>query len=284
MGTKIGDLKPVKSKTEEEYKKDTGQDEKPSNGGITLYYPRKGITVVRFLPSWNEAGELWKEMYEHYFIVNGQKKYSICRGTFKKNCPVCEKGKKLYSSGDLDDLAEAKSLRPKPKYLFNVIIMSDPEGNKASDGVRVMKLGVKVKQPLASLQWDFSGGWGDMASIENGFDVRIERRGDTMQTTEYFVQGVPKRTNLVEVLKSQGVDINQLTAYNLDEVLECPDEEIVMEKLAGNFVPGFPRTNSPVEVEATPPPTVDTPSETVVKSSNPVQAPEVPEVFTTEEK
>jgi len=148
-------------------------------------------------------------------------------------------------------------------------------------------IGKMVQKALIRLDRDFTGGWGDMTSLEKGFDVRIERTGSTMMDTQYLTQGVPTRTNIVEVLQSNGRDINSFVVHNLDEVLECPTDERLTSILNDDFVPGFPSVPT---VEVTPPAITNaTPDvnlstigvETVVISSNPVQAPEVPKPFTT---
>jgi hypothetical protein len=131
---------------------------------------------------------------------------------------------------------------------MNAIILSDPENKGVEMGVQVLQTGVKVKEALVYLDYDFAGGWGDMTSLKNGFDVRIERRGDRMENTEYLTNGVPMRTDIEAVLSAQGVDCSSLTLFNLDEVLEVPDEKAMASMITGDYVPGFPTSATPVEV------------------------------------
>ena len=84
--------------------------------------------------------------------------------------------------------------------------------------------------------------------LKGGFDVRIERRGDRMENTEYLTNGVPIRTDVEAVLSAQGVDCSGLTLFNLDEVLEVPDEKAMASMIIGDYVPGFPTSATPVEV------------------------------------
>ena len=269
---------------QKEFDDNKNGEETENTEGPEIFLIQKGTTQLRVIPAWKQGASWFKEIREHFVkTAGGATLYAVCPSTFNRACLICEEGKRLHSSREEEDVERSRSLRPGLKFLVNAFVVSSPKGEGLDGGVRPVKIGISVKKVLVNLDRDFTGGWGDMTSLEKGFDVRIERTGDGMMDTKYFVQGVPTRTNIVEVLKAAGKDINTFAVNNLDEVLECPTDETLARVLSGDFVPGFPSVQT---VEVTPPATAAiTESEatfsTVVVSTNPVQAPEVPKPFTT---
>ena len=273
---------------QKEFEKNKNGNDSKKEDGPDIFLIQKGVTQLRVIPTWKQGATWFREVFEHYIKSSGGNTlYTVCPSTFNRSCLICEEGKKLHSSREEEDVARSSSLRPTRKFLINAFIVSGPKGEGLDGGVRPVKIGTMVKKALISLDRDFTGGWGDMTSLEKGFDVRIERTGETMTDTQYFTLGVPQRTNIIEVLKSNGKDISSFAVNNLDEFLECPTDETLTHILNDDFVPGFP---SVATVEVTPPAITVTathitpngePNETVVTSTNPVAAPEVPEPFTT---
>lgn len=265
-------------------------DEKKKEDGPEIFLIQKGTTQLRVVPAWKKGASWFREIREH-FVKNsgGNTLYTVCPSTFNKACLICDEGKRLHSSREESDVERSSDLRPSTKFLINAFVVSGPNGEGLDGGVRPVKIGKMVQKALIRLDRDFTGGWGDMTSLEKGFDVRIERTGSTMMDTQYLTQGVPTRTNIVEVLKSNSKDINTFAVNNLDDVLECPTDETLTRILNDDFVPGFPSVPT---VEVTPPATditnvqdanvtITPGTETIVVSANPVAAPEVPKPFTT---
>jgi hypothetical protein len=126
-----------------------------------------------------------------------------------------------------------------------------------------------------------------MTDLLTGFDVRIEKTGDTMETTEYFVHGVPTRTDIGQALAAQGIDFTKFDSQDLDLVAPPPTHAELTALLKEDFVPGF--DNAPTIAAGTPTPVEpDAPVTSVVEPTQaeaaPVVAPDVPPPFTTEEK
>jgi hypothetical protein len=283
----------------EEFERDSG-DRKSDSGasGTPIYLLKKGITQCRIMPPLPGKKTWFREFREHPWSPGGKFRRDPCPTNVGAPCPVCDEGKRLYQSQNPEDVERAKKLRPRRQFILNAVILSDPEGSQAKNGVQVVRFGVKVKRQLVRYDWDFDGGWGNMTDLLQGFDVRIEKVGDTMETTEYFVHGVPRKTNIAEVLAAQGVDFNTFTSNDLDAIAPPTSFEQLQALLKEDFVPGFsaePTVTEPPsgpaqapempvappnvpQTQGTPPPATPNPVAT------PVVAPNVPPPFTTEEK
>ena len=75
------------------------------------------------------------------------------------------------------------------------------------DGILVMKSGVKVYEQLMTFDNDAAGDWGDITNLTSGLEFRIERKGKGRYKTEYNVMGVPTRSNILDKLEAEGLEI-----------------------------------------------------------------------------
>lgn len=262
-----------------------------------IYVLKKGITQLRVMPPLPGQKKFFREFREHPWNPGGRFRRDTCPTNLGLPCPVCDEGKKLFQTNDPDSVIRSKKLRPRRQFILNAVILADPDGAGAKSGVQVMRFGVKVKRQLVRYDRDFDGSWGGMTDLQTGFDVRIEKTGDTMETTEYFVHGVPKRTDIGQALAAQGIDFSKFDSHDLDLVAPPPTHAELEALLKEDFVPGF--DNSPTIAEGTGNPTPvepDAPVTSEVASPSPeaqamveaiqgvVAAPDVPPPFTTEEK
>jgi len=235
----------------EEYARDR-KEASQSYGNVPLVFLKKGITVVRVMPPFSEEGVWFREIMEHNLKVNGKWTTVTCArcAVPAGPCPLCDTGEILFKSGDEDKVQIADDLKPRRQYLFNVIVMSNPDGLSPDKGIHVMKAGKMVKTQILDLDMD-SACCGDVTSIENGINLRIERRGEGLNT-EYVVRNVKDRTDIAADLAQRGIDINTLQLFNLNELFP-PREYDVVEKMVDNVnsVPGFPPGQAPRPAPAT---------------------------------
>lgn len=279
---------------QEELEKDSGI--KTTQQGA-IYVLKKGITQLRVMPPLPGQKKFFREFREHPWNPGGRFRRDTCPTNLGAPCPVCDEGKRLFQTSDPDSVIRSKKLRPRRQFILNAVILADPDGAGAKSGVQVMRFGVKVKRQLVRYDRDFDGSWGGMTDLQTGFDVRIEKTGDTMETTEYFVHGVPKRTDIGQALSAQGIDFSKFESHDLDLVAPPPTHAELEALLKEDFVPGF--DNSPTISEGTPTPVEpDAPVTSEVEAAPgiveqaeisrefeaPVAAPGVPPPFTTEEK
>jgi hypothetical protein len=271
---------------QEELERDSGV--KTTQQGA-IYVLKKGITQLRVMPPMPGQQKFFREFREHPWNPGGRFRRDTCPTNLGDVCPVCDEGKRLFQTTETDSVAKSKKLRPRRQFILNAIILADPEGAPANRGVQVVRFGVKVKRQLVRYDRDHAGGWGGMTDLLTGFDVRIEKTGDTMETTEYFVHGVPTRTDIGQALAAQGIDFSKFDSYDLDLIAPPPTHAELTALLKEDFVPGFDNaptiaagtgTAVPVAQEAPVNAVVD-PTPT---GAAPVVAPDVPPPFTTEEK
>jgi len=245
------------------------------------YFLKKGKTVLRILGPYSAKGVWFHEILEHPLEVGGKWAYPLCPRPMGSVCPICDHGEQLSMGGGEEAVAAGTPFQPKVKYLFNVVILSDPKGLSAKDGVQVLKAGVKVKRQLLDLDTDVVGGWGDMTNLENGFDVTIERTGEGLMT-DYPTKGFPQRSSITENLKSQGVQPDSLEVFDLETFCKPADEEQLKGMLEGKrAVRGFPVRQAPVAAPVVPPTQVlttgPTPVIPTVEVTNAAEIPAPPE-------
>jgi len=246
---------------ETEYSKDQ-KAVRDESAKIPFYYLKKGKTLLRVLPSFNSAGVWFTEHYEHKLPLAGKMMGFTCGRPYGESCAACDKGEILSIAGD----QSYKDFQPKRTYLFNVVVLSDPSGTTAKDGVKVLKSGIVVKKGLVDLDRAYGEGFGDITNLEKGYTLSIERTGDTMKDTRYNVKPFREPTNIVEVLKAQGVDSSNFSQYNLNEAIPMPrpDEEVRAAIEGTRQVVGFPAVIRPHGVATTTanvtPPVVHTPT------------------------
>lgn len=267
-------------RVENEHNKDRKQGVKEEGTKVPFHYLKKGKTILRVLPS--PDGVWFKEYLEHTLNMAGKTVNFTCPRPYGQVCPLCDKGESLSEAGD----ASYRDFQPKYKYLFNVIVLSDPSGVTAAAGVKVLKAGVMIKKKLISLDRAFEEGYGNITGIADGFTLAIEREGETMKDTRYDIKPFRERTNLVDVLKAQGISTDSLTQYKLSEAIPStrPMEELYAAIEGKKAVFGFPvvaASSTPVSANVSQP--VATPAVTVATpvapgiTVTPVSVPVIPD-------
>jgi hypothetical protein len=217
-------------------------------GDSKFLFLKEGVTQLRFLPPYSQRGSWFREVKEHNSRLNGEFTTGTCPRTKGKYCIFCEEGQRLYNLGGEDNVKRAKDFRPKQTFLFNVMVYSSPQNLDLTRGVLVLKSGVKVKRQLMDLDQDAAGGWGDITSLNTGFDIRITKKGKGQFDTEYFVKGVPSRNNLLDTLKKHSLPLD-FAPHDLDSLLGIrPEGEL--KQMFDEFVktPSFDNSSAPVKV------------------------------------
>lgn len=210
-------------KNEEALKAEYQKDKRESNGGgsqgVPLLFLKKGITQVRILPEYKDGVPWFREIKEVFTKVDGVSAFHTSPDTYGDPCPFKEEGQRLYKERTEESIEAAKSLRPKSSFLFNAICYTSPDGDIGPEaGVVVLKAGTMVKRALLDLDQDAAGGYGNITDLKEGFDIRIERTGDGLNT-EYVAKAIPQRTNIIEKLESMGLNPSEiLNPIDLDEL------------------------------------------------------------------
>lgn len=209
---------------------------------VLEFKPRKGTSQLRVLPPHPES-DIWYQGSKEHYLGRGHG-YAPCPRQFNNPCPVCEKGEELYSSGDEAKIRASDELRPRDQFFYNVVLFSTDNGDFGpQDGVVVMRTGIKVLRQLKELDNDEAGGWGDMTNPETGFEVRITRKGETRNDTEYNVTPVRTTLSLRESLQKHDVNLDSLTLVNLSEYVRSSIltyDEMKARLQTQQVAPGFP--------------------------------------------
>ncbi len=210
---------------EELLQREHARDQKQSSGfdDVRFFLLRKGSTKIRVLPARSDSdGSYFWKVEEHAAFQEGFYNPVACPKQQKEPCPFCEESDRLYKEGGEDNVVASRDLRSRQQFLFNVMVYAEPN-NKVTleDGVQILKTGVKVKRQILDLDQDSAGGWGDITNINKGHDLSITRTGTTRNDTEYFVKGVPTRTDIVAHLSTAGVSLSKLSPTDLSKAYVC---------------------------------------------------------------
>lgn len=175
---------------------------------------KTGVTHCRILPPHVNSPSWFREYMEHGLRPEGKYRAFTCPRPSTGKCPICEKGKALYALMTEESIEEAKTFNAKKAYLYNVYVYSNPDDKSLKNGIFVLKSGVKVFKQLMDFDNDQAGDWGNISSLTNGIDFRIERKGSGRFGTEYVCMPSPKRTNILERLAAEGLEIGRPTDLN----------------------------------------------------------------------
>jgi hypothetical protein len=83
---------------------------------------------------------------------------------------------------------------------------------------------------------DPAGDWGDISSLTNGINFRINRKGKGRFDTEYTATPVPTRTNIIDEVAAAGVEFGTPTV--LTTVYPPKSYEELADILAKNVEEG----------------------------------------------
>ena len=158
------------------------RDAENHRGGSLIYKLKPGRTLIRVIPPL-KGEKLMKVAYVHYLDVPGVGRVSFnCpRLMAKRACKVCAMETKLKSTGDDDDFKKSKKLKAK-RQLFMSMIVRGEEAN----GPRVLRFGTMIEDQLIEIRQDEDDG-GNFAHPTQGFDLKISRKGEGQNDTEYKV-------------------------------------------------------------------------------------------------
>ncbi len=235
----------------EDYRRD--QKMGAEGGNIPLLFLKNGVTEIRILPPYSEAGSFFKEVKEHSSTKDGKFNPIACGRQFGVDCAFCNEGERLFQEGGEDNVQAAREYKPRSNFFFNVLVVSSPTGDvNLTHGVKVMKTGVMVKRDILDIDQDAAAGFADITHPEGGINLRITRQGQGRMNTKYNTKPTSTRTGLPELLATVGSSIEELTMYNLDEVVDVPTAEQIVQALADtNATPGFdaaPPVKAPAQV------------------------------------
>lgn len=259
-----------------EHRKDQKQRDEAENGRLPYLFLKPGATIVRVLPPYNDKGIFYHEILEHAATIDGQFSPVPCGRPYGIDCAFCNEGEALYAEGGEDAVKAAKEFKPNAKFLWNVIPISTPDGKGGPQyGTKILKTGITVKRDILDLDQNVANGWADVTNVEEGVNIVISRSGSGRTGTKYSVVPHAKRNSLEDVLKVGGLSVNDITLYNLEEVIDSPTEESLASALeTTKAAPGFTPA-SPQQV-LTPHPEPANPTHKQVPVSQNIPAPPTP--------
>lgn len=205
------------------------------------YSLKQGTTVLRVMPPYSEKGFWYKKIHEYYFQLGSTHIYMPSPRDFGQKDPIWDLADEVFASGDKEKIEQFRRFRPREVYLINAYIFNEPNQQKQSDKIVVLKVPKTVQRQLKLLDTDASTGYGDITDLATGVNITVHREGNTKETTKYNVNPHRNSTNIFDELKSKGLDLNKMELNNLDVVYPPKStqeiQDILDALLASNKAP-----------------------------------------------
>ena len=198
-----------------------------------IYTLNKGRTTLRVMGPYSEEGVWFRKILEHFIQVGDDRYIFCCESLDNNECAVCNLGIELVKGDNEITVEFGKKLKPRIRILLNTIIMTDPQGGDPSNGIQVTEVPYTVWKNLEKYDRDVALGYGDITSLESGFNIIVTKEGEGLMTT-YDTMAVRERSNIIEELNNKGVDINNFSLFDLGRVKEARDPseiEVIAEEL-----------------------------------------------------
>jgi len=230
-----------------------------------LLYALPGSTMVRILPPYGPEGKFFRQIYKHRVPTSNRPVITACpKSMAQLSCPICEKGKELVETRDESNMKFAREhMKPRQQFLYNVICVSGPADREGKppdpNQVYVMEVGVMTHQQIIGLDQDEAMGWANLSDPAQGVTLAINRTGQGLDTKYDVNPTGAGRTNIFEELASRGVNAEELTLYNLDEVYKFLPDERLEEIAADISIGGFAVTAKQSQPQFKPAATTNTP-------------------------
>ena len=195
------------------------KDKERRQSGGRFWRPEDGENRIRILPP-KRGDEFCLEYMRHFGIL---KRPVPCPQSIGKRCPAHEVTAKLFKSRRSGDIELAKRLAGKRTFVTNII-----DRNGDPNIPLVWEFGPQIYEQLLSYFADDE--WGDITDGEKGYDVKIEKSGEGLDTSyQVKVAKNPSKLKNWRKLMSKAQDIEEFveypSAHEMETMLEGDYEE-----------------------------------------------------------
>lgn len=218
-----------------------------SDSGSDFLRPRVGDNFIWVLPPWDESGEIFKSVSDHWNIpdADGNNSMYRCRKFMaNKACRICDILPDLASFKKLDVYGKNNFKNNKsnsPCYQINALnLVKQDDGEFVPERARpyIYKLPVKVYEKILIKMSDLPEGQDDITDPYDGYIVKIFRpekfTGDNRYEVSLLHPG-PREVPIALQYDSidEYVDFLMNNLSNLDNVFSIPDEEEIDQAVDG---------------------------------------------------
>lgn len=229
--------------------------ESQSGMGLIFKIPQ-GRSIIRAIPP--KPGErLMKVAYVHYIDVPGvgRVNFNCPRIMAKQACPACAQEAKLIATGSEVDSKKAYKLKAKRRLYMPIIVRGEED-----NGPRILAFGKMIEDQLLDIRKDEDDG-GNFAHPISGFDLKLMRKGEKQNDTEYkvsktgevkplsedaaqmkdWIENQPSASRYLRVLSARQIEAK----LNGEEIDEDEDEEAPPRRPAKPATSGKPSGKKP---------------------------------------
>ena len=204
----------------------------------------EGVTIIRILPEVGDMPRFFQEVGVHQMPGKDGKRIFCPKFTSrgKLTCPVCEIVDQLYKAGDTASKAFAGQIRAQKKYWMNTIARADEKA-----GPKIYTPGVLVFRQLMSLIQDPD--YGDITDVEDGYDIKIERKGKGRTDTDYQARAAKNSSPLSDDPDKVDEWLESAKDVSYVEVSTNPDEDAELAEGHAVFVLPYKRLEKELDLD-----------------------------------
>ena len=199
-----------------------------NGGGFIMRQKEEGTIRFRILPT-GDDNDFAMELTTFWLSKDAGE--VISPATFGEPCPVMDKYQKLKESKDPDDIALAKKLVPRRKYVIPVVMYKDTKGSEidTDNSNKLLQITGGIYQEIIDLYLD-EDEWGDMTDPKEGYDLKQTRTGTGQKDTNYTISAC-KNTPLKGEFSKVTVNLEDMARGYID-TYESAEEKL--EKYLGS--------------------------------------------------
>lgn len=169
--------------------------ERITRNRMNYWKPAAGRSRVRFLPGWPGATLPFITLLQHNVGSGSDFRSYVCPrtpGIDKDDCPFCDMSQYLKRQPTEVQQELGKNMFARPTNIMNLVVRG-----KENEGVKQYAVPLSVFTPLIAYAVNVAE-WPNFLSIENGFDVEIERAGSGFATKYTLLVSSSIRTPLLK--------------------------------------------------------------------------------------
>jgi hypothetical protein len=169
------------------------KEEAKSGGDQKRIKLEEGTVRFRVLPARkgsSQHGKPWRKVWRHYVPIPGKDNSAtfVCpRLEAKLPCRVCTRMKQMSASSNTVDQTRAEELKPKERWIVNVLDRAAPE-----DGPKIWEFGWMVYKQLSHIRDEDDGLGVNFSHPVTGTDIVVTRKGMKKNNTGYTAVLDPK--------------------------------------------------------------------------------------------
>ena len=205
--------------------------------GSGMFRIPSGVTTFKLLPPHGDSKNgVWYRSVRRHSMFFGEGRLNASITCPEDDCPICDLGDQIYSEGG-EAVKFAENLRPRTQFFVNAMIYTSA-GDFEFGRPYIMQVPNRMFKSILTCEKDTADDWSDVTGINEyqtsgkllGVTFKVTKSGQGLKTT-YELTPMSKRTDLLEDLRTRGVNPESFDFLNLENVewMNVPKPEVLNE-------------------------------------------------------